>query len=240
VRDMEVWTAFALGLVGSLHCAGMCGPIAIALAHVDAPPAHAPGPAWSWQFVIGRLAYNLGRILTYGGMGAVFGLAGRTLWLAGAQRAVSIGLGVALLVGLVVARPGVAGRFFAGVMRRLKGPMTALLRRRSPDALLVLGLLNGLLPCGLVYVAAAGAVATGDVFAGTCYMLGFGAGTVPMMLALGLSGRLVPVSLRLKMARAVPVVVVLMASVLVLRGLELGIPFLSPVISSPTPACCHP
>lgn len=235
VSHMELWTAFALGLVGSLHCAGMCGPIAIALAHIGAPTQHLGA-----RFLVGRLAYNLGRVITYGAMGAVFGLAGRAAWLAGAQRAVSIALGVALLAGLVLARPNVSGRFFGGLIERLKSPMSALLRRRSPDALLMLGLLNGLLPCGLVYVAAAGAMATGDVFAGTCYMLVFGGGTVPMMLALGVSGRLVPVALRLRLAKAIPVSVVLMASLLVLRGLELGIPFLSPVISGAVPTCCHP
>lgn len=236
---MELWTAFALGLVGSLHCAGMCGPIAIALAHVGAHPAHGPAQNHGARFLVGRLAYNLGRVLTYGAMGTAFGLAGRAAWLAGAQRAVSIALGVALLAGLVLARPKVSGRFFGGLIGRLKAPMSGLLKRRSADALLLLGLLNGLLPCGLVYVAAAGAIATGDVFAGTCYMLVFGAGTAPMMLALGLSGRLLPVAMRLRLARAVPAVVVLMASLLVLRGLELGIPFLSPVISGTTGACCH-
>jgi sulfite exporter TauE/SafE len=236
---MELWTAFALGLVGSLHCAGMCGPIAIALAHVESP-RHPGAPAPTARFVVGRLAYNLGRVLTYGVLGAVFGLAGRALWLAGAQRAVSIALGLALLAGLALARPRVGGRLLTGCITRLKSPMTALLRRRTPEALLLLGLLNGLLPCGLVYVAAAGAIATGNVFAGTCYMLLFGAGTVPMMLALGLSGRLVPVPVRLRLARAVPVVVFLMACLLLLRGMDLGIPFLSPQISGSTASCCHP
>ncbi|MCX8089318.1 MAG: sulfite exporter TauE/SafE family protein [Verrucomicrobiae bacterium] len=218
----------------------MCGPIAIALAHLDAPSAGTPARRARAEFVLGRLAYNLGRVITYAAMGAVFGLAGRTLWLAGAQRAVSIALGVALLVGLVLARPRFSGRFLGAFIERLKAPMTALLRRHSPDALLLLGLLNGLLPCGLVYVAAAGAMTTGDVLGGVGYMLVFGAGTVPMMLALGLSGRLVPLSLRLKLAKAVPVAVVLMACLLVLRGMELGVPFLSPVISGAPSACCHP
>lgn len=235
---MELWTAFVLGLVGSLHCAGMCGPIALTLAHLDALPGQLTArPA---SILAGRFAYNLGRLFTYGVMGAIFGLAGRLAWLAGAQRAVSIALGVALLAGLALARPGLPARLLAPWLQRLKSPMSALLRRRSPGALLLLGLLNGLLPCGLVYVAAAGAIATGELFAGAAYMLVFGVGTVPMMLALGLSGRLVPVSARLKLVRAVPIVVFLMGCLLLLRGMELGIPLISPVISNATPACCHP
>ena len=122
---------------------------------------------------------------------------------------------------------------------RLKARMATLLHRRSLTALAVLGLLNGLLPCGLVYVAGAGATATGGVLSGMLYMAAFGAGTVPMMLVIGLSGKLVPVSLRLKLARAIPVSVFLLAALLILRGLSLGIPYLSPDLSA-TNSCCHP
>ena len=110
--------------------------------------------------------------------------------------------------------------------------MAVLLRRRSFNSLLVLGLLNGLLPCGLVYVACAGATATGDLFKGAFYMLAFGAGTVPMMLAISLSGNLVPISLRLKLLKAVPVAVFVLATLLILRGMSLGIPYVSPDLAA--------
>lgn len=234
---MELWTAFVLGLAGSVHCAGMCGPIAVALAQIHPlmPGRTEPGR----RFVLSRLMYNLGRVITYGAMGLVFGLMGRVLWMAGLQRALSIALGSVLLLGLGFARFRPAAGFWARVLDGLKKPMAALVRRRSPEALLVLGLLNGLLPCGLVYVAAAGAMATGDALPGAAYMLLFGAGTVPTMLALALSGRWIAQQTRLRLARVVPVTVFLMACLLVLRGLELGIPFLSPVISSSSPTCCH-
>ncbi|MCD6049706.1 MAG: hypothetical protein K0Q55_1109, partial [Verrucomicrobia bacterium] len=89
---MELWTAFILGLVGSLHCAGMCGPLALAL-----PVAGKTRRA----FVLGRVLYNLGRILTYCVIGAIFGLAGQSLALAGFQKWVSLGAGVAILLGLL-------------------------------------------------------------------------------------------------------------------------------------------
>jgi hypothetical protein len=227
---MELWTAFMLGLVGSLHCAGMCGPLALAL------PA---GEGRAVNHFVGRLAYNLGRLVTYCALGVVFGLIGKTLLLAGIQRWLSISLGVLLLSGLFLSRRLALWRPVTAVVDRVKHAMGFLLRRRSADGLLVLGLLNGLLPCGLVYVACAGATATGDLFQGALYMLAFGVGTVPMMLAISLSGRLVPFSLRLKLLKAVPVAVFLLASLLILRGMELGIPYVSPVLASETPGCCH-
>lgn len=225
-----LWTAFILGLFGSLHCAGMCGPLALALPATDGRPV---------SFFVGRLAYNLGRIVTYGALGLVFGLIGKTLGLVGVQRWVSIALGVTLLIGLFTSRKLALWGPVTRLVNWLKEKMGVLLRRRSADALLVLGLLNGLLPCGLVYVACAGAIATGDLFNGAFYMLAFGLGTVPMMLAISLSGKLVPFSLRLKLLKAVPVAIFLLGALLILRGMELGIPCLSPVLSSATPSCCH-
>lgn len=227
---MELWTAFILGLVGSLHCAGMCGPLALALPQAGAAPA---------QFAAGRLAYNLGRITTYTLLGVVFGLLGRTLLLAGIQRWVSIGLGICLLIGLFASRKLARWRPVTAFVGALKTKMSAQLRRRSFTALLLLGILNGLLPCGLVYVAGAGATATSGLLSGMLYMALFGAGTIPMMLAISLSGRLVPFSLRLKLQRAIPVSVFILATLLILRGMSLGIPYVSPVLSGEHPGCCQ-
>jgi uncharacterized protein len=225
---MELWTAFVLGLVGSLHCAGMCGPLALALPKTG---GSIPG------FVAGRAAYNLGRIITYGLIGVVVGLAGRTLFMAGVQRWLSITLGLLLLAGLFSSRKLALWRPVMLLVEQLKVRMGAVLRRRSLVSLGVLGLLNGLLPCGLVYVAAAGATTTGGIFSGAQYMTAFGLGTVPMMLAISLSGKLVPFSWRLKLGKAIPVSVFVVASLLILRGLSLGIPFLSPDLAAGT--CCH-
>jgi uncharacterized protein len=227
---MDCWTAFILGLVGSLHCAGMCGPLALAL------PSAGNGTS---TYVLGRVAYNLGRIVTYCALGLVFGLVGATLWLAGMQRWVSIALGVALLAGLVTSRRLVAWNPVTSLVERLKGPMSVLLRCRSLASLAALGLLNGLLPCGLVYAACAGATATGGVLAGAQYMAAFGVGTVPMMLGLSLSGKLVPVSLRLRLRKAIPVCLFLLGTLLILRGMSLGLPYLSPDLSGGSAGCCH-
>jgi sulfite exporter TauE/SafE len=228
---MELWTAFILGLVGSLHCAGMCGPLALAL-----PQTGNSG----LSFAAGRLAYNPGRVVTYCLLGIVFGLLGKTLLLAGVQRWVSIALGVTLLVGLFTSRKLALWEPVTALVNWLKSKMSVLLRRRSFVALATLGLFNGLLPCGLVYVAGAGATATGGLLSGVLYMAAFGAGTVPMMLAIGLSGKLVPFSLRLKLQKAIPVSVFILATLLILRGMSLGIPYVSPVLTADGGiSCCH-
>jgi uncharacterized protein len=229
---MELWTAWMLGLVGSLHCAGMCGPLALAL---PAPSTQAV------SYVLGRLVYNAGRVITYALMGVVFGLLGRTLALAGIQQWVSLALGIALLVGLLAAPRLAMSGPVARAVGRLKQLMGVYLRTRTLGALGALGLLNGLLPCGLVYVACAGAAATGEVVGGLLYMGAFGLGTVPMMLAISLSGKLVHATLRHWLARAVPVSVALVAVLLIVRGLGLGIPYLSPNLGATSrAACCHP
>src|SRR6266581_2871253 len=157
---MELWTAFTLGLIGSLHCAGMCGPLALALPPTGNRPA---------SFFLGRVAYNLGRLVTYCVLGLIFGLLGKTLLLAGIQRWLSIALGTTLLFGLFTSRKLALWRPIYLLVDRVKAGMSLLLRRRSADALMLLGLLNGFLPCGLVYVACAGATATGDLFNGALY-----------------------------------------------------------------------
>jgi sulfite exporter TauE/SafE len=225
---IELGAAFFVGLVGSLHCAGMCGPLALAL-----PRAGKSRGA----YVVGRCAYNCGRVIAYCALGLVFGLIGKSLFMAGVQRWVSIGLGALLLAGLFGAKRFASWNPALFWVSRLKSSMAGLLQRRSISALALLGILNGFLPCGLVYVACAGAVATGGLLSGVAYMALFGLGTIPLMLVLSLSGSAVPISVRLKFRKAIPVAVALLAGLLILRGMELGIPYVSPILSSS--ACCH-
>jgi sulfite exporter TauE/SafE len=229
---MEIWTAFILGLAGSVHCAGMCGPLALAL-----PPA-AGGVA---ARVLNRSLYNLGRIITYGLLGILFGLIGKSLALAGVQRWFSIAIGVIILVGLVAGQLDSLTHYVAGPVNQLKAMLGVLLRQRSAGALFMFGLLNGLLPCGLVYVACAGATATGGIASAVEYMVAFGLGTTPMMLALSLAGSLIPAATRLKLQKLIPICVGLVALLLILRGLALGIPYLSPDCAAGLhgKSCCH-
>jgi len=225
---MILLTAIALGLVGSLHCAGMCGPLALALPMT--------GNARS-SFILGRVAYNLGRIVTYCALGAVFGLVGQTLALAGFQRWISLTAGTAILVGLILSAKFATSVPVARAVAWIKSGLGAMLRQRSFASTFVLGTLNGLLPCGLVYAACAGAVATGGLLSGAEYMAAFGLGTVPMMLGIGLIGQKLQFTLRFKLQRLIPASVAVVAVLLILRGLSLGIPYISPDLTAG--AACH-
>lgn len=229
---MELWTAFLLGLVGSAHCAGMCGPLALAL-----PPAGNTRV----NILAGRMAYNAGRIVTYTALGGLFGLLGQTFAVAGLQRWVSLAAGAVVLLGLLLTRRFTLSLPLNRFVTKLKSAFGVLLQRRAVSALLGVGLLNGLLPCGLVYVACAAATTTGGIVDGMAYMAAFGLGTLPMMLALSVIGQKLHLALRFKMQRLIPVSLAVVGVLLVMRGLALGIPYLSPRLPSQPDAaqCCH-
>lgn len=220
---MELYAAFVLGLVGSVHCAGMCGPLALAMPGAEGRRV----PFWA-----GRVGYNLGRVSAYALLGFVFGLVGRTAALAGVQRWMSLVAGVVVLLALAPAwRHGLTLPAIKAV-GWLKTGLSALLRQRSLAALYLLGLLNGFLPCGLAYVACAGALATGSLAMGMGYMVAFGLGTIPMMLGIGILGRNVQHTVRLRFQRLIPICMALMGVLLIVRGLGLGIPYLSPDLAA--------
>lgn len=224
---MDFGIAFALGLLGSLHCAAMCGPLLLAL------PVAAGGAG---RFIAGRVIYQLGRVLTYALLGTFAGLVGKSFFLAGFQRWLSLALGVAVLVGFFVSKKIAVSAPLVRLVMGLKTLMASQLVRRDFSSLALLGMLNGLLPCGLVYAALANAANAKNISVAVAQMAVFGLGTLPMMLAIGLSGRMFPLSWRMKMRAAIPVGVCLLAVLLILRGLALGIPYVSPAPDSSQ--CC--
>ena len=219
--------ALVLGLVGSAHCIGMCGPLALAVPST--------GRGWSGRLAGGFLL-NGGRVVTYMLLGGLFGTFGRGLALAGVQQGVSIALGILILVGLIV--PGLVntGRLSRGpatLVMRLQGIMAGQLRRTSPGGLFVTGLLNGLLPCGLVYLAVAGALATDGALQGALFMAVFGIATWPALLAVRLGGGALSMRWRGQLRRAAPFVIGAIALLFILRGMGLGIPYVSPELHAP-------
>jgi sulfite exporter TauE/SafE len=215
--------AFTIGLFGSFHCVGMCGPIALAL------PVH---HLHHFKKYLGILLYNLGRVFTYSLFGLLFGLLGKGFVVAGFQQWLSIGLGASILLFILLPKRITNGLESFGFMYRIVNPakekMKILFRQSSLQSLFAIGVLNGLLPCGLVYVAVAGAIATASPSSGALFMMSFGLGTIPMMYVLVWSGSKISIALRNKMRQAVPVFVAAMAVMMILRGLNLGIPYLSP------------
>jgi sulfite exporter TauE/SafE len=230
---MALWTAFLLGLVGSLHCVGMCGPLALAL------PVNNPIFA---QFLGGRLLYNLGRITTYAALGGLFGLLGKSFIVMGVQRWVSLSVGIVILVSLILSPRFRSGVQPAKFINLIKSPFLKLMRHRGLGALFGIGLLNGLLPCGLVYAACAAAMTSDTLLHGAEYMIAFGLGTIPMMLAITLMGQRLQFILRFKLQRLIPISLAIIGALLVLRGMALGIPHFSPKLSIQADAvrqCCQ-
>jgi sulfite exporter TauE/SafE len=223
-----LWAGFLFGLLGSFHCVGMCGAIALALPGAGGPSGR--------RHVTGRVLYNLGRVTTYTLLGGAAGLLGQGLRLAGWQQSLSLLSGGLIL--LLVVTPdrwlSLVAAFLKldGVLARVKSQLVYFYQRPSLIALYTTGLLNGLLPCGMVYLALAGALSVPGVVGAMQYMALFGLGTLPLMLALSLSGQLVPFAWRARMRQAVPIVATSLALLFIVRGLGLGIPYLSPQLSS--------
>lgn len=224
---MNFGLAIAWGVLGSLHCAAMCGPLQLM---VPVPPGGAG------RVVTGRLVYQLGRLMTYLLLGLLAGLVGKSIWLIGVQRWLSLGLGVAILAGFFLSKRVAVSLPAVRLVGWLKTAMSRQLQRRTWGSLALLGALNGLLPCGLVYTALAGAVTTGSWSGAMLFMAWFGVGTIPMMLASSLSGRILPLAWRSRLRVAIPVGVCLLAALLICRGLALGIPYLSPDLAAG--GCC--
>lgn len=220
--------AISLGFLGSFHCVGMCGPIALAL------PVHNKPPLTKKVLI---LLYNLGRILTYSVFGLLAGSIGEGFVVAGFQQTLSIVIGIVLLISVFFS----FNNWFSGYgfFLRLKNSISRRFLNGRPSSLFTIGMLNGLLPCGLVYLGIAGAAATGDVLRGVLFMAAFGLGTAPMMFILPLIGSSIPMSARNGIRRATPVVVGIVAALLIIRGLDLGIPYLSPKMNQNEVACCH-
>lgn len=216
-------SALVLGLMGSFHCVGMCGPIVLAL------PLHGNNIQ---QKIFGGLLYNTGRTLTYAAMGAVFGLLGQGLRMVGFQQVVSVIMGIVMVVSVIFpalfrSQYDLQKSSFK-LIGKLKKTLAEMFSVRSFQSLFFIGLLNGLLPCGLVYIALAGALATGNVVMGIWYMVLFGLGTIPMLLALGVAGNLVSSRIRQRINRLIPIMVVIVGVFFILRGLNLNIKYLSP------------
>ncbi len=214
-----LWTAFTIGIVGSLHCVGMCGPIALALPYQG---------KMRWAAAGNVMLYNLGRIVTYGLLGAVIGIFGKGALLAGMQTYISIGLGVVLLL-VALFSVNVESRLIRlPLVHRLQGWVKAqlgrLLRSRRKGSLLLIGMLNGLLPCGLVYMAIVGALTAGGILQGATYMALFGLGTVPLMMATALAGQFVSLQWRSRLRKLIPVFLVAFAILFIMRGLQFHIP----------------
>lgn len=211
-------TPLLLGLAGSLHCIGMCGPLILAI----------PLPAAArWAVLLQMLVYHSGRILTYAALGICFGLLGKGIAIAGLQQVLSVAAGV-----FIVAMAFVAWRFeklvtalpgFGTFTRSIRQQMGKLINKHPGSATFSLGLLNGLLPCGMVYAALAGAISTTNSMEGGIFMALFGLGTLPLLLTVTIAGRSFSQSIRIKMKVVQPILLTLAGLLLIQRGLHVDL-----------------
>ncbi|MCG1035883.1 sulfite exporter TauE/SafE family protein [Polaribacter sargassicola] len=215
-------SAVIFGLLGSFHCVGMCGPIAFML-----PIDRKNRTKGFFQI----LSYHLGRLLTYSLIGLLFGLLGKGFYFFGFQQQLSIIVGFTMI--LVIVYPKLFSKVngsknLSKIIFKVKNALGKELKNRKNNTFFTIGFLNGFLPCGLVYMAVFGAITTTNALSGSLYMFLFGLGTIPLMTSVVYLGNFSKGMIRQKVQKAIPVVVVFIGVLFVLRGLGLGIPYISP------------
>ena len=231
-----LYSAFIFGLISSLHCIGMCGPIAMMI------PVDRNNPTKKASQII---TYHFGRLSAYATIGLIFGLVGKGFFLAGIQQKLSIFIGVAMIITILTPERVLANYNFSKPVFRLISKIKIALgkqfKNKSYQSLFSIGLLNGFLPCGMVYVALFGAIAMQSISFGIVYMLLFGLGTIPMMSSVTYLNSFMTLSFRNRVQKAIPYVGVTIGILFILRGLGLGIPYVSPANMSlfiqETPNC---
>jgi sulfite exporter TauE/SafE len=223
--------AFFIGLFGSVHCIGMCGPLAFAV-----PSFHS---SW-WLVVADKFTYNAGRVITYSFLGLLIGLLGRQLWLAGLQQGVSV-LSGALIITAGLSRlfkvKFTQSRFMPKVLAPVNRLLNYALKHKAGH--LAVGMLNGFLPCGFVYLALVGAVNTASPASAAQYMFWFGVGTFPLMLLATVSSGFIGPVLRRRINKGMPYLMVCLGFWFLLRGMGLDIPYLSPAKQAAGITVCH-
>lgn len=218
-----LWTGFLFGLLGSMHCLGMCAPLIWAL-----PQQKDKRSIW-WR---NKLAYNIGRTTTYASLGLLIGVLGETVSFAGFQQYLSIGTGVLMVLFLVFTKGRIPQSFSVKPLNKLvlkvKMNLSRLIQGNTFKSNALMGLYNGLLPCGLVYMALLASLSMSSLGGSALYMAVFGLGTFPMMLTAAFFGNSIKQWNQKLFSQWVPRFILLVAVLLIFRGLNLGIPYLSP------------
>ena len=216
-------SAIGMGLASGVHCVGMCGPIALSMGLTKKQATN---------YYLQNITYQLGRIFTYAILGAILGIVGEGFEIAGFQRILTIGVGIILIL---MAFFSFGGKDFASkipfvskFLFKIKSKLGSILQKSDYKSRFTTGILNGFLPCGMVYMALTASLASGGIWQGAFFMMLFGLGTFPFMFAVVLAGNLMNQTFRLKILKVIPVMMIVLGSLFVIRGMEVGIPYLSP------------
>lgn len=226
---MEIFAGLIIGFVGSFHCVGMCGPIALALPIPD---------SGNFKFFAGRIFYNLGRVLSYALIGIFFGFLGEKIVISGFQQILSVALGMIIIIMVAIPQRYrnkiMAINIIQVIITPLKSSIGSLFKQKSYQSFLSIGFLNGFLPCGFVYIGLAGAISTGNPISGMLFMIFFGLGTFPAMFAVSIFSKFIKLDIRKRLSKLIPVFAVLLALLFIIRGMNLGIPYVSPKMGNKT------
>jgi len=216
-------SALGLGFASGFHCIGMCGPIALSLGLTKKQATN---------YYLQNLTYQFGRIVTYSFLGAVLGIVGKGFQMAGFQQYLTIGVGILLILMAVFSFGGkdFASKipFLSKFLLKVKMNLGKLLQKADYRSRFSTGILNGFLPCGMVYMALTASLASGGIWQSATVMALFGLGTLPFMFAIVLVGNLMTTAFRIKILKFFPVMMIVLGGLFILRGLELGIPYISP------------
>ena len=232
-----LWSAIIFGLLGSFHCVGMCGPIAFMLP-VDRNN--------SFKKVTQIISYHIGRLFAYSLIGLFFGLVGKSLYIFSLQQQLSIIIGILMIVVVLIPSQTFNKYNFSKpiykIISKVKSGLGKALKKKTADTFLTIGFLNGFLPCGLVYMAVFASLAMQSAFQSSLYMVLFGFGTIPLMTSAIYLGKFLNTKIKQRIQKAIPVFVVIIGLLFILRGLGLGIPYLSPapiIESASNTIDCH-
>lgn len=232
-----LFSALVFGLLGSFHCVGMCGPIAFLL------PVSRKHPVKCF-FQLFR--YHFGRLCTYSLIGLLFGFLGKGFYFFGIQQQLSIVVGLIMILLAIFPKLISKVQFskkINPIVLKLKNALGKELKKKGNDPFFTIGILNGFLPCGLVYMALLGALTMNSAFGGSAYMFFFGLGTIPLMTIVVYLGNFTKGLVRKRIRQVIPYALVFIGILFVLRGLGLGIPYLSPIpmnhLETVTTQSCH-
>lgn len=220
-----LYSALIFGFISSLHCVGMCGPIALMI------PVDKDNTVKKWLQIS---TYQIGRVTAYTSLGVVFGFLGAGFFLAGIQQQLSIAVGVMMILIAIIPEKKLAQYNFSKpiykIISEVKSQLGLQFKKKSYKSLFLIGLFNGYLPCGMVYVALFGAMAMNNVFLGSLYMTLFGLGTIPLMMVLVNFLKTTQFSYYSKFQKVIPILIICIGILFVLRGFGLDIPYISPSI----------
>lgn len=214
---MTELSAILIGFLGSFHCVAMCGPIVLAMSAAEESGV---------SYYISRLIYNSGRVLTYMALGLAAGAIGHTFMLSGFQKGFSVGVGIVIVISVILYyfnRQTASGA--RGLTLKLNSVIRSVFKktihRKDNLSRFVSGMANGVLPCGFVYVALAGAASTQQITGGALYMALFGLGTIPSMMAVAILGKTGGHRVRMVINKASPVLMMLLGIFFIYKGITM-------------------